>query len=134
MRRKTTTRQIQQAIKNNLLKPIKAQKYSKSTRKTTTISTDTFKDDLDFLCETIFADCVGWHYKFDVKTRQYIIECSRMNGDVNFIFIAHLCVNDGVKVENVDMALRAIEEEWSNERIWNIIRLYAWKISKSNSK
>lgn len=111
MRRKTTTRQIQQAIKNNLLKPIKAQKYSKSTRKTTTISTDTFKDDLDFLCETIFADCVGWHYKFDVKTRQYIIECSRMNGDVNFIFIAHLCVNDGVKVENVDMALRAIEEE-----------------------
>ena len=62
MRRKTTTKQLQQAIKNNLLKIIKAQKYSKSTRKTTTISTDTFKDDLDFLCETIFADCVGCHH------------------------------------------------------------------------
>jgi len=111
MQRKTTTRQIQQAIKNNLLKLIKAQKYSKSTRKTTIISTDTFKDDLDFLCETIFADAIGWHYEFDVKMRQYIIECSRMDGDVDFIFIAHLCVNDGVKVESVDKTLRIIEEE-----------------------
>lgn len=111
MRRKTTTRQIQQAITNNLLKLIKAQKYSKSTRKTTTISTDTFKDDLDFLCGTIFADCFGWHYEYDIKTRQYITECSRMDGDVDFIFIAYLCVNDGVSRENVDRALRVIEEE-----------------------
>lgn len=50
MKKRTTTRQLQQAIKNNLLKLIKAEKYSKSTRKTTTISTDTFKDDFDFLC------------------------------------------------------------------------------------
>lgn len=111
MRKRTTTRQIQNAIKDNLLKLIKAEKYSKSTRKTTTISTDTFKDDLDFLCETIFADCVGWHYEYDIKTKQYIIECSRMDGDVDFIFIAHLCACDGVKVESVDMALRVIEEE-----------------------
>lgn len=110
MRRKTTTRQIQQAIKNNLLKPIKAQKYSKLTRKTTTISIDTFKESLDFLCETIFADCVGWHYEYDIKTKQYIIECSRMDGDVDFIFIAHLCACDGVKVESVDNALRVIED------------------------
>lgn len=111
MKKRTTTRQLQQAIKDKLLKLIKAQKYSKSTRKTTTISTDTFKESLDFICETIFADCVGWHYEYDVKTRQYITECSRMDGDVDFIFIAYLCVNDGVKVENVDNALRAIEEE-----------------------
>lgn len=110
MRRKTTTRQIQQAIKDNLLHITKAQKYSKSTRKTTTISTDTFKDDLDFLCETIFADCIGWHYKYDIKAKQYIIECSRMNGDVDFIFIAYLCACDGVKVENIERILK-IEEE-----------------------
>lgn len=111
MRRKTTTRQIQQAVKNNLLKLIKAEKYSKSTRKTTTISTETFKDDLDFLCETIFADCVGWHYQRDYRTGEYIIETGRMDGDVDFIFFAHLCVNDGVKVESIDRILRVIEEE-----------------------
>lgn len=111
MRRKTTTRQLQQAITNNLLKLTKAEKYSKSTRKTTTISTDLFKDDLDFLCETIFADCVGWHYERDHETGNYEVECSRMDGDSDIIVIAHLCVNDGVKVESVDKALRVIEEE-----------------------
>lgn len=110
MRRKTTTRQIQQAIKNNLLKLVKVEKYSKSTRKTTTISIDIFKDDLDFLCETIFADCVGWHYEYDIKSKQYIIECGRMNGDADFIFIAHLCACDGVKVESVDKILNVIED------------------------
>ena len=110
MRRKTTTKQIQQAMKNNLLKPIKAEKYSKSTHKTTTISTDTFKDDLDFLCETIFADAIGWHYEYDIKSKQYIIECGRMNGDADFIFIAHLCACDGVSKEDVDKALRVIED------------------------
>lgn len=110
MQKRTTTKQIQQAIKNNLLKLIKAEKYSKSTHKTTTISTDTFKDDLDFLCETIFADCVGWHFEYDIKVKQYIIECSRMNGDVDFIFIAHLCACDGVKVESVDKILNVIED------------------------
>lgn len=110
MRRKTTTKKLQQVIKDKLLHITKAQKYSKSTRKTTTISTDTFKDDLDFICETLFADCVGWHYEYDIKAKQYIIECGRMDGDVDFIFIAHLCVNDGVKVESIDKVLSVIDD------------------------
>lgn len=110
MRRKTTTKQLQQAIKNNLLKLIQVEKYSKSTRKTTTISTGTFKDDLDFLCEIIFADAIGWHYEYDIKEKQYIIECGRMNGDVDFIFIAHLCACDGVKREDVDRTLSVIDD------------------------
>ena len=73
MRRKSTTKQIQQAIKNDLLKLTKVEKYSKSTRRTTTISTGTFKDDLDFLCEIIFADAIGWHYEDDIKSKQYIL-------------------------------------------------------------
>ena len=111
MRRKTTTKQLQQAIKDNLLHITKVQKYSKSTRKTTTISTDTFKESLDFLCETIFVDCVGWHFEYDIKAKQYIIETGRMNGNVDFIFIAHLCVNDGASREDIDKALSVIEEE-----------------------
>ena len=110
MRRKSTTKQIQQAIKNDLLKLTKVEKYSKSTRRTTTISTGTFKDDLDFLCEIIFADAIGWHYEYDIKAKQYIIECGRMNGDVDFIFIAHLCACDGVKREDVDRTLSVIDD------------------------
>lgn len=105
MRRKTTTKKLQQAIKDDLLKLTKVEKYSKSTRKTTTISTKTFKDDFDFLCETLFADAIGWHYEFDIKTGQCITECSRMDGDSDLIIIVHLCVNDGVKVESVDKVL-----------------------------
>jgi hypothetical protein len=111
MQKRSTTKQIQQAIKNNLLKLVKAEKYSKSTHKTTTISTDTFKDDLDFLCETIFADCVGWHYELNHETGNYEVETGRMDGDSDFIFIAHLCACDGVKVESVDKILNVIEEE-----------------------
>ncbi len=111
MRRKTTTKQLQQAIKNNLLKLIQVEKYSKSTRRTTTISTGTFKDDLDFLCEIIFADAIGWHFEYDIKAKQYIIETGRMNGDADFIFIAHLCACDGVSKEDVDKTLNVIEEE-----------------------
>lgn len=110
MRRKTTTQKIQQAIKNNLLKLIKAEKYNKSTCKTTTISTDTFKKSLDFLCETLFADCVGWHYEYDIKTKQYIIETGRMNGDADFIFIAHLCACNGIGRDCIDNALKVIED------------------------
>lgn len=110
MRRKTTTRQLQQAITNNLLKPIKAQKYSKSTRKSTTISTDTFIESLDFLCETIFSDAIGWHYEYDIKSKQYIIETGRMNGDVDFMFIAQLCACDDSNAENIERILK-IEEE-----------------------
>lgn len=110
MRRKTTTKKLQQAIKDDLLKLTKIEKYSKSTRKTTTISTETFKDDLDFLCETIFADVVGWHFERNHETGNYEVECSRMNGDVDFIFIAHLCACDDSNAENIERILK-IEEE-----------------------
>lgn len=110
MKRRTTTHQLQQAIKGKLLKLIKAEKYNKSTCQTDVISIDLFKDDLDFLCETIFADAVGWYFEYDIKAKQYVIECSRMNGDSDFIFIAHLCACDDSNVENIERILK-IEEE-----------------------
>lgn len=111
MRKRTTTQKLRHAIKDNLLKPIKAEKYSKSTRKTTTISTDTFKDDLDFLCETIFCDAIGWHYEKNYRTGEYEADCSRMNGDVDIVIIVHLCACDDADKESIENALRVIEEE-----------------------
>lgn len=111
MRKQTTTQQLQQAIKNNLLKPIKAQKYSKSTHKTTTISTDTLKDDLYFLCETLFADAIGWHFERNYKTGNYEIDCGRMNPNTDIVIIVYLCACDDADKESIENALRVIEEE-----------------------
>lgn len=110
MQKRTTTQKLQQAIKNNLLKLIKAEKYSKSTHKTTTISTDTFKEGLDFLCETIFADCVGWHYELNHETGNYEVETGRMDGDVDFILITYLCAYDDSNVEDIERVLKVEEE------------------------
>ena len=111
MQKRTTTLQLNTAIKNNLLHIISAQKYNKTTHQTNAISPETFQESLDFICESLFADVVGWHYEFDIKEKQYIIEAGRMDGDSDFIVIAHLCVNDGVSAECVDNALSVIEED-----------------------
>lgn len=111
MKKRTTTHQLQQAIKSNLLKLIKAETYNKSTCQTDVISIDLFKDSLDFLCESLFADCTGWYYERNHETGGYVIETGRMTKESDFIFIAHLCACDGVSREDVNNALRVIEEE-----------------------
>lgn len=110
MQKRTTTQQINAAITNKLLHITKSELYNKSTHQTIVISPDIFQESLEFLCESIFKDAIGWHYEFDIKTKQYIIEAGRMNGDSDFIIIAHLCVNDGVDKVSVDKALIVIED------------------------
>lgn len=110
MKKRTTSKHLNSAIKESLLKLIKAEKYNKSTRKTTTISTDQFKDSLDFLCETVFAPCIGWYFEKDCKTGNYEIDCSRMNPNTDLIVIAHLRANDNVDSEDIEQALLFVEE------------------------
>lgn len=111
MRKRTTTQKLNTAISNNLLHITSAEKYNKSTHKSDVINVDTFKDSLDFLCETIFADAIGWHYGWDHETGQYMAECSRMDRSIDIIIIAHLRVNEGMDREDIDKVLRVIEEE-----------------------
>lgn len=110
MRKRTTTQKLQQVIKNNLLVVEKAEMYHKSTRQTDIIEADTFKESLDFLCETIFADSIGWHFEKDYRTGNYMMDCSRMDGDTDIVIIAHLCACDGANVEDIERILK-IEEE-----------------------
>ena len=110
MRKRTTTLQIQNAIKNNILHLEKAEIYNKSTRKIEEIPNDKFMESFDFLCETIFAQCVGWHYEKNIKTKDYEIECSRMDGLVDVIVTAYFCKGDGVNEEDIERVLK-IEEE-----------------------
>lgn len=110
MKKRTTTKHLNTTITNNLLHITKAEIYNKTTRKTDVINTDAFQESLDFLCETIFADCIGWHFERDINTGQYVTECSRKDGSVDLIIIAHLCARDSVNVEDVEKMLK-IEEE-----------------------
>lgn len=110
MKRMTTTKQISDALSNNLLQIAKAEVYHKTSRETDII-TDSFLEDFQFLCESgCFMDCVGWHYERDYRTNDYIIETGRMDGDVDTIVTVYLRVNDGVNVENIEKALLFVEE------------------------
>lgn len=109
MRKRTTTGQLNSAITNNLLQIAKVEVYYKTSRKTETMHTDTFKDSLEFLCETIFSPCIGWYYEdnFDSGS-DYIAECSRMDRSVDVIITVYLklCGN----VDGEDVAMGVIED------------------------
>lgn len=111
MRKRTTTKQLNSAITNNLLHITKAEIYYKTSRKTETIDVDKFKDSLDFLCESgVFADAIGWHYERDFRTNGYIAETGRMNPDTEIIISVYLRVADGVSTEEVEKILKVEEE------------------------
>lgn len=113
MKRMTTTKQINDVLSNNLVQVAKAEVYYKTSRKTDII-TDSFLENFQFLCESgCFVDCVGWHYERDYKTGDYIIETGRMDGDSENVVIAHLSVNDGTDIEDIEKALLLQESEES---------------------
>lgn len=110
MVRRTTTKQINDVLSNNLLQLTKAECYHKTTHKTETIDNDTVIENLEFLCESgVFVDCVGWTFERDFKTNSYIAECSRTDGNAENIVTLYLGVGDDVDVEGVEKIL-IIEE------------------------
>ena len=110
MVRRTTTKQINDVLSNNLLQLTKAECYHKTTHKTEVIDTDTLIENLQFLCESgVFVDCVGWTYSKNCKTNSYIAECSRTDGNAENIITLYLGVGDDMDVEDVNEAL-AVEE------------------------
>lgn len=112
MRRQTTTLQIQNAIKNNILHLEKAEFYNKSTQVTEVIPNDKFMESFDYLCESgFFMDAIGWHYERDYRTGIYEIECSRMDGSVDVIITAYFRKSDDVNEEDIDEMLLKIEDE-----------------------
>lgn len=111
MRRRTTTKQLNTAITNNLLHITKAEIYYKTSRKTEIIDTDRFTENFSFLGESgIFSDAVGWHYERDFISRGYIVECGRMNPDTEIIITVYLGVGEGVIGEKIEKTLEVTEE------------------------
>lgn len=112
MRKRTTTKQLNSAIINNLLKVQKAEIYHKTTSKIEPIANDTLVENLQFLSESgVFSDCISWRFEKACKTNGYIAECSRTDGNSENIVTVHLSVGDGVNAEEINEILRVIEEE-----------------------
>ena len=59
MRRRTTTQKLHDAIKNNILKAVKAEVHNKTTHKVEVLDPGTFMENFDFFCESgIFMSCL----------------------------------------------------------------------------
>lgn len=111
MRRITTTKQINEAITNNLLNITKAEIYYKTSRRIEIIDAVKIHENLQFLCKSgCFADAVGWHYERDINSKSYTVESGRMNPDVEIIITVYLRVCDGACREEVEKVLEVTEE------------------------
>lgn len=111
MRKKTTTEKLNEAISGSLLQVTKAEVYYQTSRKTDLI-TNSFFENLQFLCESgCFTNCIGWIYKRDHTTGQYIVEAGRGDGDSENIVTAYLRVADGANGEDIEKVLKVTEEE-----------------------
>ena len=106
MQRRTTTQQLQNAITNNLLIITKAECHYKSSSRIDEISSDTFLENLQFLCEAgVFADTIGWHFEKDYRSGTYILETGRLNPHSEIIIAVYLDVCNGISDSEISEAL-----------------------------
>lgn len=113
MQKRTTTKQLLEAVSNNLLQVTKAEIYYKYSNKVDIIFPDTFKESLEYLHESgIFSNMVDWHYETKHNAdNEYILDSGRSNGYSDIYIVAHLRVCNGVGREEVEKALSVSEEE-----------------------
>lgn len=113
MRRKTTTKQISTVISNNLLYVVGAECHYKSSSCIDKISAETFRESLDFLCESgVFADFVDWHYERNLSEKDgYIFNSGAMNPFTENIVTVYMRIANGANRESVEKELLFLEEE-----------------------
>lgn len=113
MRKRTTTKQLQQAITNGLLEVTKAECSYKSSSRIDKITSQTFKEKLDFLCESgIFSQFIDWHYEEDLSGKDvYIADSGAMNPYTDAIVTVYLRMNDNATDEEIQKALLFDESE-----------------------
>lgn len=112
MRRRTTTGQINSALSNDLLSIQKVEVYYKTSQETETMDVDTFKDYLDFLCESgLFADFVDWHFEINPYEKGgFIIDSGAKNSYSENIVTVYLRISEDWNVENIEKILLFEEE------------------------
>lgn len=111
MKRRTTTKQLQNAITKGLLEVRKAECSYKSSSQIDEMSRETFLDNLASINESgVFAGFVDWHYESNLSKRGYVLDSGAMNPYSETIVTAYLRVNDGVDAGDVEKALLFEEE------------------------
>lgn len=112
MQRRTSTKQLQDAITNNLLQVKKAECHYKSSNRIDEISRKTFLDNLAFINESgVFADFVDWHYEKNLSEKdEYIFESGAMNPYSENVIIVHLRANESVNDAEINETLLFQEE------------------------
>lgn len=112
MRKRTTTGQLNSAITNNLLQVKKAECHYKSSSRIDEISRETFMDNLAFINESgVFSGFIDWHYEKNLSEKdEYIFDSGAMNPYSENVVIAHLSAGEGTSREDIDKALRIVEE------------------------
>lgn len=113
MRRRTTTKQLQQAITNGLLEVTKAECSYKSSKQVDGISKETFMDNLTFINKAgVFSQFIDWHYEKDLSGNDgYIAESGAMNLYSENVVTVYLRKNDSITDEEIQEALLFEESE-----------------------
>lgn len=114
MKRNTTTKQLSDAIANNILAVTKVKcEYKEIEERTEIINNDAFIESLQYLNESgVLADNVDWKYEKKLHSDgEYVVESGRMNPYANNIITVHLRVCDGISDDKVKVLLRKEESE-----------------------
>ena len=113
MRKRITTKRLNESLSNNLLQITKVETYNKTSRKTYVIDINTFRENLDFLAESgIFSDCISWYFEDNCNDGSaYLAEWCRMDRSVDVIVTVYLNVGDGIDGEDINKILSPAEEE-----------------------
>lgn len=113
MRRRTTTKQLQQAITNNLLDVIRVECHYKSSNRIDQTTSQTFKENLYFLCESgVFSEFIDWHYERDLSEKDgYILDSGAMNPYSENVVTVYLRKNDSTTDEEIQNVLLFEENE-----------------------
>ncbi|RHR89462.1 hypothetical protein DWW33_04200 [Roseburia sp. AF15-21] len=102
----TTAKNLQKAIKNNLVTVVNAQTECKDTDEVQTITAEQFMTDLNFYVESgIFSDSLD--FKFAVTGKDFLqIQVGYMSCYCQHCIIATLKLCDGITMEQVEKQLR----------------------------
>lgn len=114
MKRNTTTKQLNDAITNNILAVTKVKcEYKEIEECTEIINNDAFIESLQYLNESgVLAANVDWKYEKSIHSNgEYIVESGRMNPYAGNIITVHIRACDGVSDDEVETLLKKEESE-----------------------
>ena len=113
MRRRTTTKQLLEAITNNLLQVRKIECSYKSSNQINELSKEIFLDNLAFINESgVFANFIDWHYGKNISVKdEYIFDSGAMNPYSENVVTVYLRKNNSTTDEEIQETLLFEESE-----------------------